>query len=284
VVRIPKDVVKTRDITGGLPRISELLEARAPKDPAIISDIDGYVSFGKEQKSKRRVIILSEKGDKKIDYLVSKGRYIIVHEGDYVKKGEVIVDGNVVLSDILRVLGVEQMAIYIINEIQRVYRLQGVPINDKHIELIVKQMMKKHEILDPGDSGFISGDEIDKFDLLETNKRLEEDGKKPIQSRPILQGITKASLHTKSFISAASFQETTRVLTEAAISGKIDYLKGLKENVIVGRLMPSGTGSIISKWKKKVGEGEPSDTNPIKPKAAEKRKKKKSEKAVAVSG
>lgn len=249
IARIPKDAIKTRDITGGLPRISELFEARTPKDPAVISDIDGYISFGKDHKSKRRIIVTPENESSPSEYLVSKGRYVIAHEGDFVKKGDMLVDGNIVLQDILRILGVEEMACYLVNEIQQVYRLQGVPINDKHIEVIVRQMLQKHEILDSGDSEYISGDEVDKIDVVHTNKQLIAQGKRPIRSVPVLQGITKASLHTKSFISAASFQETTRVLTEAAICGKIDNLIGLKENVIVGRLMPSGTGSVINRWK-----------------------------------
>ena len=250
IARIPKDVVKTRDITGGLPRISELFEARYPKDPAIISDIEGRVEFGKEHKTKRRIIVAPEdgSGQKPFEYLVSKGRSIVVHEGDYVKRGDMLVDGNIVLNDVLRILGVESMAAYLVNEVQQVYRLQGVPINDKHVEIIVKQMLQKREIKDAGDSTYIIGDEIDKEDLAETNAELLKEGKRPIVATHVLQGITRASLHTKSFISAASFQETTRVLTEAAICGKTDNLVGLKENVIVGRLMPAGTGGIVRKW------------------------------------
>lgn len=251
IARIPKDIVKTRDITGGLPRISELFEARVPKDPAIISDIDGHIEFGKEHKTKRRIVVIPDEGtmQKPMEYLVSKGRSIVVHEGDYVKRGDMLVDGNIVLQDILRILGVEDMALYLVNEVQQVYRLQGVPINDKHVEIIVRQMLQKREIKDPGDSTYIVGDEIDKDDLVAVNTELLKEGKKPIVATYVLQGITRASLHTKSFISAASFQETTRVLTEAAICGKIDYLTGLKENVIVGRLMPAGTGGVVRKWK-----------------------------------
>ena len=251
IAKIPKDVIKTRDITGGLPRISELFEARLPKDPAIITDIDGTVEFGKDHKAKRRVIIIPEEGSmqKPIEYLVPKGRSVVVHEGDYVKRGDMIVDGNVVLHDVLRILGIEDMAMYLVNEVQQVYRLQGVPINDKHIEIIVKQMLQKREIKDAGDSTYIVGDEIDKDDLAIANAELLKEGKRPIIATYVLQGITRASLHTKSFISAASFQETTRVLTEAAIYGKVDHLVGLKENVIVGRLMPAGTGGVVRKWK-----------------------------------
>jgi DNA-directed RNA polymerase subunit beta' len=250
IARIPKEGIRTRDITGGLPRISELFEARMPKDPAIIADIDGYISFGKDHKSKRRVLISPEDGSRSFEYLVQKGRYVIVHEGDYVKKGDVLVDGNIVLQDILRILGVEQMACYLVNEVQQVYRLQGVPINDKHIEIIVRQMLQKQEVIDSGDSGYIAGDEIDKVDVAALNKVLLRDGKRTVVALPVLQGITKAALHTKSFISAASFQETTRVLTEAAVCGRVDCLFGLKENVIVGRLMPSGTGSVVHQWEK----------------------------------
>ena len=251
IARIPKDVVKTRDITGGLPRISELFEARLPKDPAIISDIDGTVEFGKDYKAKKRILIVPEDGtmQKSREYFVPKGRSIVVHEGDYVKAGDMLVDGNIVLSDVLRILGVEKMAEHLVNEVQQVYRLQGVPINDKHIEIIVKQMLQKREITNAGDSNYIVGDEINANELVEINTELLKSGKRPIVATHILQGITKASLHTKSFISAASFQETTRVLTEAAIYGRVDHLLGLKENVIVGRLMPAGTGGVVRKWK-----------------------------------
>ncbi|MDR2666552.1 MAG: DNA-directed RNA polymerase subunit beta' [Holosporales bacterium] len=251
LAKIPKDTVKTRDITGGLPKISELFEARLPKDPAVISEIDGRVEFGKDHRAKRRIVVTPEEGSglRPAEYLVPKGKSVMVHEGDYVKRGDVLVDGHAVLQDVLRVLGVEKMAVYLINEIQQVYRLQGVPVNDKHIEVIVRQMLQKREIVDAGDSTYIIGDEIDKNDLINANAELLKEGKAPIVATYVLQGITKASLHTKSFISAASFQETTRVLTEAAICGKIDYLTGLKENVIAGRLMPAGTGGVVRKWK-----------------------------------
>ncbi|MBQ8651169.1 MAG: DNA-directed RNA polymerase subunit beta' [Alphaproteobacteria bacterium] len=256
IAKIPKDVVKTRDITGGLPRVSELFEARAPKVPAIISEIDGRVEFGKDYKAKRRIMIVPEDGalQKPYEYLVPKGRSIVVHEGDYVRRGDMLVDGEVVLQDILRIIGVEQTATYFTNEVQQVYRLQGVPINDKHIEIIMRQMLQKREIIDAGDSTYIVGDEIDKEDLNEANAELLKAGKRPIIATYVIQGITKASLHTRSFISAASFQETTRVLTEAAICGKVDYLTGLKENVIVGRLMPAGTGGVVRKWKAEAEE------------------------------
>lgn len=263
IARIPKDVVKTRDITGGLPRISELFEARLPKDPAVISDIDGRIEFGKDHKTKRKIIVVPENDsiDKPVEYLVPKGRYIVVHEGDYVKKGDLIVDGNIVLQDVLRILGIEVMASYLINEVQQVYRLQGVPINDKHIEIIVRQMLQKCEVKDQGDSTYIVGDEIDREDLTTVNAELLRSGKRPVVTFPILQGITRASLHTKSFISAASFQETTRVLTEAAIYGRVDTLSGLKENVIVGRLMPAGTGGLVREWKSEYNENNSDDSN-----------------------
>jgi DNA-directed RNA polymerase subunit beta' len=251
IARIPKDVVKAKDITGGLPRISELFEARLPKFPAVIAEIDGTIEYGKDNKNKRKIIITpDDKEQKSFVYLVPRGRYVAVHEGDYVKKGDIIIDGNVVLQDVLRVLGVEELARYLVDEVQRVYRLQGVPINDKHIEIIIKQMLQKSEIRSPGDSTYIAGDEIDKEDLLTVNKELLKNGKRPVITVPVLQGITRASLQTKSFLSAASFQETTRVLTEAAIYGKIDPLAGLKENVIVGRLIPAGTGGLYMEWKK----------------------------------
>ena len=251
IAKIPRDVVKTRDITGGLPRISELFEARSPKDPAVLADIDGTVEFGKDFKGKKRIVLVPEGAEtrKPLEYYIPKGRSIVVHEGDTVKAGDMLVDGNIVLSDVLRILGVERMAETLVNEVQQVYRLQGVPINDKHIEIIVKQMLQKREITDAGDSHYIVGDEIDVDDLIEENTELLRAGKRPIVATHVLQGITKAALHTKSFISAASFQETTRVLTEASIYGKVDYLEGLKENVIVGRLMPAGTGGIVRKWK-----------------------------------
>ncbi|MDR1609718.1 MAG: DNA-directed RNA polymerase subunit beta' [Holosporales bacterium] len=251
IAKIPKDVVKTRDITGGLPRISELFEARIPKDPAVIAEVDGVIEFGKEMQMRRRIIVVPDPSTNQspVEYLVPKGRSIIVHDGDYVRKGDVLVDGGVMLQNVLRVLGVEEMAVYLVNEVQKVYRLQGVSINDKHIEVIVRQMLQKREIKDAGDAPYIAGDEIDKADLSSVNSQLLSEGKRPIVVVHILQGITKAALHTKSFISAASFQETTRVLTEAAICGRVDELIGLKENVIVGRLMPAGTGGLIREWK-----------------------------------
>jgi DNA-directed RNA polymerase subunit beta' len=248
IARIPRESSKTRDITGGLPRVAELFEARVPKDHAIISEIAGRVEFGKDYKAKRRIKVVPE--DKKIEpmeYLVPKGRHVVVLEGDYVQKGEMIVDGSPVPHDILKVLGVEALASYLINEIQEVYRLQGVPINDKHIEVIVRQMLQKVEIEDPGDTTYLVNEHADRQEFDAVNQKVINEGGKPARARPVLQGITKASLQTRSFISAASFQETTRVLTEAAVAGKRDDLEGLKENVIVGRLVPAGTGSTIKR-------------------------------------
>jgi DNA-directed RNA polymerase subunit beta' len=251
LARLPRESSKTRDITGGLPRVAELFEARRPKDHAIISDVDGRVEFGKDYKAKRRVLVVPEQvGDEQPtprEYLVPKGKHVSVQEGDYVKAGDPLVDGPRVPHDILRVLGVEALANYLVNEIQDVYRLQGVKINDKHIEVIVRQMLQKVEILDPGDTTFLIGEQVDRIEFdIENDKRLEAK-ERPARAEPVLQGITKASLQTNSFISAASFQETTRVLTEAAVSGKVDTLGGLKENVIVGRLIPAGTGSVMNR-------------------------------------
>ncbi|HIJ64261.1 MAG TPA: DNA-directed RNA polymerase subunit beta' [Rhodospirillaceae bacterium] len=246
LARIPRESSKTRDITGGLPRVAELFEARRPKDHAIISDLDGRVEFGKDYKSKRRIMVVPEDGDP-VEYLIPKGKHISVQEGDYVRKGDPLMDGNPVPHDILKVLGVEALANYLINEIQEVYRLQGVKINDKHIEVIVRQMLQKVEITEPGDTTFLVGEQIDRHDFdAENVKAIREQGR-PASGTPVLQGITKASLQTHSFISAASFQETTRVLTEASVSGKVDNLVGLKENVIVGRLIPAGTGAVMNR-------------------------------------
>jgi DNA-directed RNA polymerase subunit beta' len=247
LARVPRETMKTRDITGGLPRVSELFEARHPKDAAIIAEFDGRVEFGKDYKAKRRILIVPENEElQPMEYLIPKGRHIAVHEGDYVKRGELLVDGNPVPHDILRVMGVEALASYLVSEIQQVYRLQGVPINDKHIEVIVRQMLQKYEVLESGETTLIVGEQVDRAELDRVNKEAMAEGRRPAYAKPVLQGITKASLHTKSFISAASFQETTRVLTEAAVSGKLDNLVGLKENVIVGRLVPAGTGSVVN--------------------------------------
>ncbi|WP_435640418.1 DNA-directed RNA polymerase subunit beta' [Micavibrio aeruginosavorus] len=249
--RIPRETSKTRDITGGLPRVAELFEARKPKDFAIISEIDGQVEFGKDYKSKRRLIVKPADAQAEArEYLIPKGRHLAVHEGDFVRRGDALLDGAMVPHDILDVMGVEALSDYLTQEIQDVYRLQGVKINDKHIEVIVRQMLQKTEILTPGDTTFLVGEQVDRDEFEVTNQKYIEAGKIPATGKPILQGITKASLQTKSFISAASFQETTRVLTEAATQGKVDTLNGLKENVIVGRLIPAGTGSYINQVKK----------------------------------
>ncbi|HAQ36599.1 MAG TPA: DNA-directed RNA polymerase subunit beta' [Alphaproteobacteria bacterium] len=243
ISRIPTEGAKTRDITGGLPRVAELFEARRPKDCAVIAEITGRVEFGRDYKNKRRIAIVSEEdAEVRADYLVPKGKHLTVQEGDIIQKGEYLLDGHPAPHDILSILGVEALAEYLVAEIQEVYRLQGVPINDKHIETIVRQMLQKMEISDPGDSGWLAQEQVEKLDFLEMNEKLVKAKKKPAVGKPVLLGITKASLQTRSFISAASFQETTRVLTEAAIQGKVDMLEGLKENVIVGRLIPAGTG------------------------------------------
>ena len=252
LARIPKESSKARDITGGLPRVAELFEARKPKDYAIISEIEGRVVFGKDYKTKRRIIIepVDTAAADPVEYLIPKGKHIAVHEGDFVRKGDLLMDGNPVPHDILNVMGVPALANYLVNEIQNVYRLQGVKINDKHIEVIVRQMLQKVEITQAGDSTYLVGEQPDRLEFDQVNLKLEKSGERLAVAKPVLQGITKASLQTSSFISAASFQETTRVLTEAAASGRVDNLLGLKENVIVGRLIPSGTGSSVARLKK----------------------------------
>ncbi len=251
IARIPRESSKTRDITGGLPRVAELFEARRPKDAAIISMIEGQVEFGKDYKNKRRLIVQPvDKSLEPSEYLIPKGRHLAVSEGDYVRKGDRLLDGAMVPHDILDVMGVEALADYLINEIQDVYRLQGVKINDKHIEVIARQMLQKVEVLDVGDTTYLVGEHVERDDFEIERQKYLADGKRPPVGRPILQGITKASLQTRSFISAASFQETTRVLTEASTQGKSDTLNGLKENVIVGRLIPAGTGAYVNSLKK----------------------------------
>jgi DNA-directed RNA polymerase subunit beta' len=241
LARIPQESSKTRDITGGLPRVADLFEARKTKDPAILAETSGTVSFGKETKGKQRVIITDASGEQ-VETLISKWRHITVFEGEYVEKGETIAEGELTPHDILRLRGVEELANYLVKEIQDVYRLQGVKINDKHIEAIIRQMLRKVEITSPGDTAFLKGDQVERALLREENDKIEKEGKIPASYDSILLGITKASLATESFISAASFQETTRVLTDAAVRGLGDSLQGLKENVIVGRLIPAGTG------------------------------------------
>jgi DNA-directed RNA polymerase subunit beta' len=246
LARIPREGSKTRDITGGLPRVAELFEARRPKDHAVIAETDGRVEFGKDYKAKRRVIVKNDETGEETEYLIQKGKHVSVQEGDFVRRGDPLVDGPRVPHDILKVLGVEALSDYLVNEIQDVYRLQGVKINDKHIEVIVRQMLQKVEVMDPGDTTYLAGEQVDRMEFDIVNGKLAKD-ERPAVAMPVLQGITKASLQTHSFISAASFQETTRVLTEAATAGKVDTLLGLKENVIVGRLIPAGTGSVMNK-------------------------------------
>ncbi len=241
LAKIPRETTKTKDITGGLPRVAELFEVRKPKEAAIISDIDGVVHFGKFSKGRRKITIVPEVGEP-VTYYIPKGKHVSVLEGDYVRAGEPLMDGSADPHDILRIKGLQELAKYLVNEIQKVYRLQGVRINDKHIEVIVRQMLKQVKVTDPGDSDFLIGEYVDKWKFEETNKKLIEQGKKPASAEPVLMGITKVSLTTDSWLSAASFQETARVLSDAATAGKIDYLKGLKENVIMGRLIPAGTG------------------------------------------
>ncbi|MDY0261839.1 DNA-directed RNA polymerase subunit beta' [Syntrophotalea acetylenica] len=246
LAKIPRETTKTKDITGGLPRVAELFEARKPKEYAIISEIDGVVSFGKDSKGKRKVYVTPEVGAPK-EYLIPKGKHISVHENDHVKAGEALMDGSSNPHDILRVLGEKELAKYLVDEVQEVYRLQGVKINDKHIEVIVRQMLRRVRIKEPGDTRFLADDQVERWEFETENGRVVAEGGAPAVGEPLMLGITKASLSTESFISAASFQETTKVLTQAAIEGKVDYLRGLKENVIMGRLIPAGTG--ISKYR-----------------------------------
>jgi DNA-directed RNA polymerase subunit beta' len=241
LAKIPRETTKTKDITGGLPRVAELFEVRKPKETAIISEIDGVISFGKYTKGKRKMTITPEIGDS-LDYFVPRGKHVSVLEGDYVRAGEPLMDGSVNPHDILKIRGVKELAKYLVNEVQEVYRLQGVKINDKHIEVIVRQMLRQVSVTDVGDSQFLLGEHVEKWRFEEENQKIIEKGGKPAIAEPLLLGITKASLSTESFISAASFQETTKVLSDASVAGKVDYLKGLKENVIMGRLIPAGTG------------------------------------------
>ncbi|MFN3292424.1 MAG: DNA-directed RNA polymerase subunit beta' [Gemmobacter sp.] len=255
VARIPREGARTKDITGGLPRVAELFEARRPKDHAIIAELDGYVRFGKDYKNKRRITIEPvDETLQPVEYMVPKGKHIPVAEGDFVQKGDNIMDGNPAPHDILRIKGIEALANYLIDEVQDVYRLQGVKINDKHIEVIVRQMLQKLEITESGDTTLLKGEQVDKSELEEENARVALRGGRPAAGEPVLLGITKASLQTRSFISAASFQETTRVLTEASVQGKRDKLVGLKENVIVGRLIPAGTGGATARVKRIAAE------------------------------
>jgi DNA-directed RNA polymerase subunit beta' len=263
ISKIPRETTKTQDITGGLPRVAELFEARKPKDHAIIAEIDGEVSFGKDTKGKRKVVITpfghdgAALSDQSREYLIPKGKHIHVQPGDRVRAGEPLQDGPANPHDILRVKGEKELAAYLVNEIQQVYRLQGVAINDKHIEVIVRQMLRRVRIKDVGDTSFLVDENVEKHIFEKENQRVIERGGKPGIAEPLLLGITKASLSTESFISASSFQETTKVLTEAAINGKTDTLRGLKENVIMGRLIPAGTGVVAYKTLNLIIEGEP---------------------------
>jgi DNA-directed RNA polymerase subunit beta' len=241
LARIPTESQKTRDITGGLPRVAELFEARSPKDAGMLAEVTGTVAFGKETKGKQRLEITDMDGLKH-EFLITKDKQVLVHDGQVVNKGEMIVDGPADPQDILRLLGIEALARYIVDEVQDVYRLQGVKINDKHIEVIVRQMLRRVQVVDAGETAYIPGEQVERSELFDENDRTIAENKRPATYENVLLGITKASLSTDSFISAASFQETTRVLTEAAIMGKRDGLRGLKENVIVGRLIPAGTG------------------------------------------
>lgn len=256
IAKIHRQTTKTRDITGGLPRVAELFEARKPKESAVISEIDGFVTFGQDVKGKQRVIITPEIGEQK-EYLIPKGKHVTVREGEFLKSGEPLMDGPISPHDILRVLGDKELASYLLNEIQEVYRLQGVGINDKHIEIIIRQMLRKVAIIDPGDTKFIAGEQVEKTTFQDANNTLMAEGGKPATAEPLLLGITKVSLSTDSWISAASFQETTKVLTEAAIQSRSDGLRGLKENIIMGRLIPAGTGiPAYKRWKVVVDEAD----------------------------
>jgi len=262
IARIPRETTKTKDITGGLPRVAELFESRKPKEHAVIAEIDGVVSFGKDTKGKRKVVItpFGESGEMDTDnareYLISKGKHIQVQNGDHVRAGDPLMDGPANPHDILRVKGEKELAAYLVNEIQQVYRLQGVTINDKHIEVIVRQMLRRVRIKDPGDTTFLVDEQVEKFVFEKENEKVNARGGVPATGEPLLLGITKASLSTESFISASSFQETTKVLTEAAIQGKTDDLRGLKENVIMGRLIPAGTGLPAYRRLRMIVEGE----------------------------
>lgn len=241
IAKRERATTKTKDITGGLPRVVELFEARKPKDPALVADVDGVVDFGEDLRGKRRIVVTPEAGDP-CEYLVTKSKHVAVQKGDHVRAGEALTDGAANPHDILRIEGVKALAAYLVNEVQEIYRLQGVRINDKHIEVVVRQMLRRVRVLESGDSAFLPGDHVERLRIMRENQRLMAAKGKPATYEPLLLGITKAALSTESFISAASFQETTKVLTEAAVAGRVDYLRGLKENVIMGRLVPAGSG------------------------------------------
>jgi DNA-directed RNA polymerase subunit beta' len=238
---MPRETTKTKDITGGLPRVAELFEARKPKESASVSEIDGVVSFGKDTKGKRKIEVTPEIGEMR-EYLIPKGKHIRVHPGDHVRAGDPLMDGATNPHDILTIKGEKELAKFLVDEIQEIYRLQGVRINDKHIEVIVRQMLRRLRVTSTGDTKFLVGDHVEKWRFNDENERVATEGGEVASAEPLLLGITKASLSTASFISAASFQETTKVLTDAAVNGRVDYLSGLKENVIMGRLIPAGTG------------------------------------------
>jgi DNA-directed RNA polymerase subunit beta' len=257
LAKTPRKVFKTKDITGGLPRVAELFEARRPKDAAEIAKIDGVVDFAGTVRGKRRILVKDPKTGAEEEHLIPHSKHIIVFRGDTVKKGQQLTEGPVVPHEVLDVCGPQDLQEYLVNEVQEVYRLQGVEINDKHIEIIVRQMLRKVRVVDTGDTKFLWGDQVDKITFEEENKRVAEAGGKPAEAQPVLLGITKASLETESFISAASFQDTTRVLTEAATHGRVDYLRGFKENVIMGHLIPAGTGYMKHRNVKIIPLGEP---------------------------
>ena len=242
MAKTPRKTSKTKDITGGLPRVAELFEARRPKDAAEISKIDGIVDFGASVRGKRCILIKDQQTGVEEEHLIPIGKHVIVFKGDYVKKGQQLTEGPIDPHEILDICGPQELQEHLVNEVQEVYRLQGVTINDKHIEIIVRQMLRKVRITEPGDTNFLWGEQVDKLEFEEENQRVEKMGGKPAEAQPVLLGITKASLETESFLSAASFQDTTRVLTEAATRARVDYLRGFKENVIMGHIIPAGTG------------------------------------------
>jgi len=257
MAKTPRKTSKTKDITGGLPRVAELFEARRPKDAAEISKIDGIVDFGPSVRGKRCIVIKDQQTAVEEEHLIPIGKHVIVFKGDYVKKGQQLTEGPIDPHEILDICGPQELQEHLVNEVQEVYRLQGVTINDKHIEIIVRQMLRKVKITDPGDTSLLWGDQVDRLNFEAENERVVEQGGKPAEATPVLLGITKASLETDSFISAASFQDTTRVLTEAATLGKVDRLRGFKENVIMGHLIPAGTGFPAHREIKLVEKGEP---------------------------
>jgi DNA-directed RNA polymerase subunit beta' len=244
IAKIPRETMKTKDITGGLPRVAELFEARKPKEYAVISEIDGVVRLGKDFKGKRKIEVVPDIGEKR-EYTIPRGKHITVHDGERVRAGEALMDGSPNPHDILRVLGDKELARFLVDEIQEVYRLQGVRINDKHIEVIVRQMLRRVKIVDPGETNFLVGQSVEKWIFREENENIKTNDGNPAKAEPQLLGITKASLSTESWISAASFQETTKILTDASVHGRVDFLAGLKENVIMGRLIPAGTGGVL---------------------------------------